>query len=104
MPDRRQIGEGRRRVLDYTVWDTSLVCGWAGVVVAPYQTELHGYVSLVLYVCVWGWWQVENSTICITCNCVTCGDACASDFLSIIVNFQSVPLSLYLSVELCQFL
>lgn len=52
MPDRRQIGEGRRRVLDYTVWDTSLVCGWVGVVVAPYQTELHGYVSLVLYVCV----------------------------------------------------
>lgn len=60
MPDRRQIGEGRRRVLDYTVWDTSLVCGWVGVVVAPYQTELHGYVSLVLYVCVWGWLQVEK--------------------------------------------
>lgn len=47
MPDRRQIGEGRRRRRSrlHSVGHESRLCV-GGVVVAPYQTELHGYVSL----------------------------------------------------------
>lgn len=84
MPDRCQIGEGRRG-LDYTLnkrhsgcWGTRVSCveasRWVGVV-WPLSTELHGYIFLLSHKWVL---QVENSTICTSCNCVT-SDDCASD-------------------------
>lgn len=70
---------------------------WVGVV-WPLSTELHGYIFLLSHK--WGL-QVENSTICTSCNCVT-SDDCASDCQRRVLKSICSPAALFLRLFVCR--